>query len=319
MFALGIDENGLGPRLGPMIVTAVMAEIDERGARVIARKARGGLAQRLGDSKGLVAHGNVTLAETWTRALVARGAGRATRGDCPDALVDAVALDDRAALTFPCPDGLESQCWNVEGERFEEDDDTRALRRTIDRDLDRLEKRGVRIAAVRSVIACTKRMNDDVDRGHSRFVTDLHAMERLILALRERSGEELDVVCGKVGGFGSYGKVFGPLAGRLHVVLEEGRARSAYRFPSLGTIAFVRDADERHLLVGLASLVGKYLRELLMARIVRHYQAADPQLGIEHASGYHDPVTTRFMVATEALRQKRRVPDDCFVRRKLGE
>jgi ribonuclease HII len=79
----------------------------------------------------------------------------------------------------------------------------------------------------------------------------------------------------------------------------------------------VRDADERHLLVGLASLVGKYLRELLMGRIVRHYRTADPALEVEHASGYHDPITTRFMVGTDALRKKRRVPDDCFVRRKL--
>jgi ribonuclease HII len=319
MHALGIDENGLGPRLGPMIITAVMAEVDERGAKVIARKARGGLARRLGDSKGLVAHGNVTLAETWARALVERGAARSRAASNPDALIHAIALDDRSELTRPCPERVRAQCWNVEGEQFDDDDDTRALRRTIDRDLERLEKRGVRVTAVRSVIACAKRMNQDVDRGRSRFVTDLHAMERLILALREQCDGELDVVCGKVGGFGSYGKVFGALAGRLHMVLEEGRPRSAYRFPSLGTIAFVRDADERHLLVGLASLVGKYLREQLMGRIVHHYLAADPELGVQHASGYHDPITTRFIVATEALRKKRRVPSDCFLRRKLGE
>ena len=141
---------------------------------------------------------------------------------------------------------------------------------------------------------------------------DLHAMERLILALREIAGSEVDAVCGKVGGFSQYPKAFGPLSGRLHTVIEEGRARSAYRFPELGEIAFVRDCDAENMLVGMASLVGKYLRELLMGRIVQHYRAIDDTLPT--ASGYHDPVTKNFIVGTEALRQAREVPLSCFER-----
>jgi hypothetical protein len=154
-----------------------------------------------------------------------------------------------------------------------------------------------------------------VERGQSRFVVDLHAMERLVLAMREMAGQEVRAVCGKVGGYGEYSKVFGPLAGRLHAVLEEGRARSAYRFPGLGEIAFLRDGDASHLLVGMASLVGKYLRELMMDRIVRYYGPSVSDL--PPASGYHDPVTAQFVVATESLRRRRRVPGDCFERTRL--
>ena len=66
---------------------------------------------------------------------------------------------------------------------------------------------------------------------------------------------------------------FGPLAGRLHAIIEEGAKRSAYSFPGLGTIAFVRDADAHHLLVAMASMVGKWVREVMMAPhrpILRH-------------------------------------------------
>ena len=110
-----------------------------------------------------------------------------------------------------------------------------------------------------------------------------------------RAGADLEVICGKVGGYARYSDAFGPLAGRLHAIIEEGAKRSAYSFPGLGTIAFVRDADENHLLVSMASLVGKWIRELMMARIVRHYGHADSALA---ASGYHDPVTDRFVLAT---------------------
>jgi ribonuclease HII len=96
-------------------------------------------------------------------------------------------------------------------------------------------------------------------------------------------------------------------------VIEEGQARSAYHFPGVGEIAFVRDADADDLCVSMASLVGKYVREALMARVVRYYRGELPEL--PDASGYHDPVTTRFMEATRLLRKSRDVPDLCFERR----
>jgi ribonuclease HII len=78
----------------------------------------------------------------------------------------------------------------------------------------------------------------------------------------------------------------------------------------------VQDADASDLLVSLASMVGKWIREVLMERIVRHYQGLVP--GLAGASGYHDPVTGRFVLATELVRNEKRIPDDCFERRGKG-
>jgi ribonuclease HII len=310
-FRIGADENGLGPRLGPMVVTAVMARVTPEGDRLVGRKARGALALRLGDSKALLAHGDVALGEAWARALVQRGCGRTPAPvTTPDELIHAIALDDRAALRAPCPGHVEAQCWSVEGEQLEAPE---ALVATVARDLDRLAERGVELVAVRSVLLCAKRMNEGLDAGKSRFSLDLHAMERLVLDLGALAREEVTAVCGKVGGFGKYGAAFGPLGGRLHQVVEEGRPRSAYHFPGVGEISFVRDGDATDLCIAMASMVGKYLREALMARVARFYRGEQPEL--PDASGYYDPVTTRFIDATRLARAKREVPDGCFERR----
>jgi hypothetical protein len=262
----------------------------------------------------LVAHGDVTLAEAWARVLVTRGAGRSTGGaTTPEALIHALSLDDRPALRAPCPSHVESQCWSARGEGFTAPAD---MLHRISRDLDRLAGKGIQIAAVRSVILCTQRMNRALDEGKNRFVLDLHAMERLVLELRALTDSDVHAVCGKVGGFGRYGDAFGPLGGRLHAIVQESRAQSTYRFPGIGDITFLRDGDASDLCVAMASMVGKYVREVLMGRITRHYREHSPDL--PDASGYHDPVTTVFIDATRLLRRERDVPDTCFERRSAG-
>lgn len=305
---IGIDENGLGPRLGPLIVTAVVARTVDGGHERAERRPRGAMRARLDDSKKLIGHGDTALGEAWARAI-ARRMGLPEPRD-PDALVRALSLDAAEALRAPCPTDHAEQCWNAEGEAFTADE---SLVETVGRDLSRLESQGVGVLRATCIVTCVRRLNEGIGRGLTRFHVDLHAMERLALDARERAGSDVVVTCGKVGGFNRYPAAFGPLNGRLHAVAVEGRKRSEYAVPGLGSIAFVRDADASHLLVSMASLVGKWMRDLLMARVVRYHRAVDPDL--PDASGYHDPVTTRFIDATRLARGRRGLPDDCFTRK----
>jgi ribonuclease HII len=309
---IGIDENGLGPRLGPMIVTAIVARtVDPAGHARAERRARGALGERLGDSKRLVSHGDTALGEAWARAIGQRMGLPAA--ETPAELVRALSLDSAEELRTPCPEAHAEQCWSPTGEVFSADVE---LVGTIAKDLAKLETQGVEILRAACIITCAKRLNDGVTRGLTRFDLDLHAMERLALDARGREGCDVIVTCGKVGGFDRYPPAFGPMNGWMHSVVEEGRGRSEYALPGLGRIAFVRDADDHHMLVSMASLVGKWIRELLMARIVRYHRELDPDL--PDASGYHDPVTTRCIQSTHLARKKRGLPDDCFTRRALG-
>ena len=313
---MGIDENGLGPRLGPLVVTAVSARTTGAGHERSERKPRGAMRARLDDSKKLVGHGDTALGEAWARAIARRtgllgpAAAAVPGADSPEALVRALSLDSPDVLRAPCPEAHADQCWSAAGEAFVADE---KLVSTVGRDLDKLAAQGIDVVGVTCVVTCTRRLNDGVRAGLTRFHADLHAMERL--ALHRRGVESTDVVaiCGKVGGFDRYPAAFGPLNGWLHAVTTEGRARSEYAIPGLGRLAFVRDADESCLLVSMASLVGKWVRDLLMARVVRYHRAVDPEL--PEASGYYDPVTTRFIKATRLARKKRALPDECFERR----
>ncbi len=302
---LGVDENGLGPLLGPLVVTAVLARATPRGAVFAARKARGALAARVGDSKGLVAYGDAALGEAWARAL-ARLEGPDPRS--PAELFERLSLDSRDALTAPCPRQHRDLCFR-DGDAFTADD-ANVTRCT--RDLATLAKRGLGVESVRIIAVCNRRLNDSAAQGVSRFTVDLHAMERHVLDARARAGVELEAICGKVGGYDYYAPHLGPLAGRLHVALVEGGAESRYAFPGLGELAFVQDADASHLLVGLASLVGKWARDRLTAEVLRYLRARAPELG--DASGYHDPVTKRLVESSRALRAELGVEDRCFLR-----
>jgi ribonuclease HII len=302
-YRIGADENGLGARLGPLIVTAVLARVSDAGQRVLARRPRGRLAQDLGDSKRLVSHADFSLGEAWARALTDDGCRE------PQALFERLSLEDRESLRRPCASHIEAQCWSDAGEAFVASSaDVLRLRRH----LERWRTLGVEIIAVKSASLCSQRLHTERARGQNRFTSDLHAMERLLIDLRQRAAVDVHAVCGKVGGMMDYSRYFGPLSDRLHAVLELAPERSAYRFPGLGDVHFVQDADACDPLVMLASLVGKYVRELLMARVNRFYR--EPQSEEPTVSGYNDPVTQAFVRATRARRRQLRIVDECFER-----
>lgn len=312
MLVVGVDENGLGPRLGPLVVTAVAVEADgESAAKVALGRPGRAFAARINDSKKLVSYKERALGEAWARVL---GGAVSLPTSSPARLVQGLSLEPEAFLRAPCPtDGDHAkQCFSAEGEAFEAPDE---LLGQVRSDLVRLEKRGLRLVSVRVSMVCTRRLNDAAAKGTTRFQVDLHAMERLVLEARTKATGDVVAVCGKVGGYDRYSNAFGPLAGRLHAVVCEGRAKSEYALPGLGRMAFVRDADARHLVVCLASLVGKYVRDLMTARVVRHHKRTLPHLPM--VSGYHDPVTARFIGDTDDVRRASGFPSDCFERRKV--
>ena len=289
-------------------MTGVLARVSELGRRTLSRKLPRAIRLDLDDSKRLLSHTDVALGEAWARVLAKEPV------TSPAQLFEQLSLEGLGKLKRPCESHVAGQCWNDLGERFLADASHLAR---IAQHRASLAKRGVELLSVRSSIVCTKNLNDAKKRGTNRFVSDLNAMEALVLELRAEAGAEVEAICGKVGGIAEYSKYFGPLSGRLHAVLGEGRARSGYRFPGLGELHFVRDADAADPLVSLSSLVGKYVRELFMSRIGQHY--GDETSADKRPSGYHDPVTAGFVLRSESLRRNRKIPDHCFERERVGK
>ncbi len=301
-FCVGIDENGLGPQLGPLIVTAVAARATPDAARRMTQDPRSFLHERLADSKKLVSHQHVVLGEAWARALA---------GDArdPDHLVRRLTIEPMEALQAWCPPAALPQCWSTDGEGFRSSEGALAQAR---KDLERLRDLGVDVSWVRCSITCVLRMNEARRAGVGRLDLDLRSMEALLVAAREEAGEDIDARCGKVGGLMRYVSKFTQLSGYLATVIEEQPSESAYRLAGLGEVRFLRDAEERDPLVSLASLVGKWVRETLMGRIVAFHRRHDEQL--PDASGYNDPVTERFVLGSEEIRARLGIPERCFLR-----
>ena len=240
-----------------------------------------------------------------------------------------LSLEPADSLQRDCPSQVAEQCWGAGGEAFEASGELRAR---VAGHVQKLALRGVAVRAVRVVSTCTQRLNRARAQGGNRFLSVLHAMESLLIALRQHAGRDLTAVCGKVGGMTDYDRFFGPLSGRLHTTLVMGKKKSGYYFPGLGEVYFVQDADARDPLVMLASLVGKYVRELLMARISRFHGVSSSGEGAptradslgagtptraesdQRVSGYHDPKTSAWVEATRRRRRALRVLDDCFER-----
>jgi len=115
-----------------------------------------------------------------------------------------------------------------------------------------------------------------------------------------------------VGGMRKYRDYFRHLEVSKVEVLRESRPACHYSVRGIGEISFEVSSDDRHLPVAMASMVGKYLRELLMERQNQFYLAHDESL--PRPSGYHDPVTTRFVDGSASLRKRLGVVERCFLR-----
>src|SRR5262249_14201561 len=113
---VGVDENGLGPVLGPLLVTGV--------AFRFAGPRPSSLGSLVGDSTVLVSHDDPSLGEAWARALLS--AVGPEPGN-PEEIVQRVSMDSAEVLRSPCPPRRDSvpaehhprsMCWPETPETF---------------------------------------------------------------------------------------------------------------------------------------------------------------------------------------------------------
>jgi ribonuclease HII len=305
MLVMGVDENGLGPRLGPLVATSLTLDTPRYARAALCAR---GLGLGLTDSKETGGFGRMGFIESVSLALLRRVGPSAP--ESVDALLDALHPEGRARLRAFCPDAsTAAQCWAAELSLPVFGGDPSFGESLIDRLIGRS---GLRIVDLQSRVACAGMLNAKLAVGTNKLAVDLELFEDLIASVRARHGAPLLAVCGMIGGIRDYASRMGRFEPSEPKLLQSRRGQRRYAVDGFGEVRFEVDADARHLPVALASIVGKYLREICMLRIGEFYRRGQPSLKL--ASGYHDPVTTRFIEATAASRRRLGIVDDCFRR-----
>lgn len=319
---VGIDEAGYGPNLGPLVMTAVIAEgPDERTpdlwrelAPTVARA--GGAADRLwvDDSKAVLKGGKGRERLDTACLAAVEAAGCQLSGAFEDLLKAIGAGGFDAVELAPWLEGATDLSWPTAAAR-------RRLRERWPAANPLLPTEATwRISAVLTVVVGPARFNEALGRlGSKAQVHFTTAFGRLLQAVWERAGDGAPTVVrsDKHGGRHFY---LEPLQGLFEGVWidrgPEGPALSRYTIRGDGRtlkLSLLPRADAEDGLVALASIVSKAVRERWMDVFNAHWRARFPDL--RPTAGY--PVDAkRFRAAIEPECQARGLAPDLWWRAK---
>ena len=303
---VGIDEAGYGPNLGPLVMTAVALRTAAPGDcpwHLLADCVR-----RADDP----ADGRLVVADSKLVYSTARGLG-ALETTVLAALAGLPAAEPLEGLTIsglldrlsPGPfSDLRGEAWYGGTTALPARAEPGDVRLGCERLRATCATALVDAGFCRSLIVSPPAFNDVVDRHGSKGVVLSRGLVELVRACQDSlPPEPVRYIVDKQGGRNQYAamlqEAFTPA-----VVLaeEEGSARSAYRVEGLGrpaSVVLVPRADVEHFPVALASMVSKYVREVLMGEFNAFWQTHVP--GIKPTAGYPTDASRFFTEIRPAL------------------
>ncbi len=289
---VGIDENGYGPILGPLVVTAVVMDVDgdpwtrlrlkhlETKIRDSKEVFRGSFpTYRTGESLALSIlqefAGIPQTFSTYLEILTHR-----TLQEHFEACPSLQALHPDLPLPVWMPEHAQPALWQAIA--------------------------GIRVVSVVQRVIHPEEFNRRIRALQSKALLDFLTFMELAKTCAGEDPEPLYLM-GKIGGTTHYKKWFF-VAGYPEVqTLRESRGWSRYKVHGWD-LNFLMDADSQFLPVAMASILGKYTRELFMMSLSRglgHEEA------MPFASGYrHDDRTPKMI----DLLVQHKVPVHCFLR-----
>ncbi len=307
MLVVGIDENGYGPRLGPLVVTGSLWRVD--GLSFLHQP------YPLPESKKVFSSGDPRKMGTGEKLVLALF--RWLKGYTPSHTLQFLSSfllssqgccfsKDMCWPEFPLPhwgDGLPS------GEEEE-----------LGKMLEHFLSFQGYLIEVKSVLLCPRQFNEKRRELGNKIHVNFYLFEETIRYFREKYKDDFVFLCHQIGTTRDYRPFFHYL--QNFKVAEEERETghlpfspggvSRYVFSGLGEVWFIKDGDQNCFPIAVSSLFGKYIRELFVERLNNFFQEHIPNL--PYASGYGDSKTQAFIKATENVRETLGIPQQCFLR-----
>ncbi len=311
----GIDEAGLGPTLGPLVVGAVSlcvpaAAVDgclwERLRGCVSKAPHRGRRLVIDDSKKLFGRQRslAVLERPVLAAFEASGcAVRSWRG-----LLDAVSPGSWSRI--------EALSWYQGDFQLPLDPQTGDIGTRVTPFRRELDVQRVAIEAIQCEILDVGEFNHLVERARNKASVELDAVFRLIAATfglaRDR---DVRLVCDRLGGRMHYRdalmRSFPEYALQID---EECEERSRYTLRERGRVRrleFCTGGEGVCLATALAGMVSKYIRECCMYAFNRYWTAQVP--GLAPTAGYYTDAQ-RFLRETADARRRLAVPDRLLIR-----
>jgi len=316
---IGIDEAGYGPNLGPLVMSAVAFRIPDHVKELdLWKLLRWAVRRPDEDDDGRLLIEDSKLVYSSARGLAALEYGvlaAAPQKEKPSRRLCEILQD----LSLPIVQEVEQEPWyhgNTAVPVLTEPETLAAGAKLFS---DACKQAGIIRGLVRSAIVCPARFNQLVDYYGSKGGVLGHGLAHLLPAQVNSCTDQdkLLIFIDKHGGRNSYAAmVQHALPESLVLAHEEGMARSVYSVHGLGRevrMAFQPRADAEHFCVALASMVSKYLRELLMLEFNEFWM--EKVDGLKATAGYPGdaarffeailPVIKRLGIARETIWRRR--------------
>jgi ribonuclease HII len=279
----GIDEAGYGPILGPLVVSASAFSIPEpllkadlwqhlRKSSAVKKKH---LAGRLliTDSK-----------KAYSRAAGIRHIQRTTLAVLRCLGTEPTDLNSLLTFLCPaCPQRLKTYPWYSNGESVTLDYDRADVKIASDVFSADMAQHGIRLLNVQSHCLDVAHYNKLIAAVKNKASVLFSATAALIKSIWDNYPDEnIQIIVDRQGGRSRYRKNLQRMFSDLDlVVINESQNSSSYELKDSERkmrIHFVIKADQRYMPVCLASMVSKYVRELLIARINSYFLSHHEQL-----------------------------------------
>ncbi len=305
----GIDEAGYGPMLGPLCVGCTTFVLDEydlsQGApnlwqilnRAVCRSPRDRRhriaiedSKKLKGSNSAAAH-PLRWLERGVLSLL-RTQGVTVAND--DELFDRLKLPPPEAPWYnsstPLPVAVNPEELQIAASRL-----ARVMNNV-----------GVRCESMRCEVIAAREFNRQVAAMHNKASVNLCCAMRLVDEVwRRHKDVHPRVIVDRQGGRTQYLRILQlSFDGAQVRIVTEDPAQSRYHLARDGselTVSFVQGSESKHLPAALASMIAKYVRELLMGRLNRFFQQEVPQL---RATAGYVKDARRYLVEIEPVIQR---------------
>lgn len=279
----GIDEAGFGPILGPLVVSSSAFSIPQNLLTAdlwqILRKSVGSTRKHLA--------GRLLITDSKKAYSKQKGIGHLQRtvlaclgclGKNPATLTELLTL-----LSPDCIERLNDYPWHrdIADYRLSVDASDMAIASSVLKE--DLASNGIELLGLKSCCLDVAYYNKMVGSVKNKASVLFTAVSQLIKnAFDNFAGDYLQVIVDRQGGRVRYQRNLQRMFPDMELkILKEGPAASSYELKNNGRqmrLHFVVGADQRFFPVSLASMVSKYLRELLVDNMNRYFTGFNPDL-----------------------------------------